>query len=73
MMFACLAVVCLQFIFFFHFNETYMNVLKDFVLTLMLCFSILYILVKLNEKQHLVNTLSGLDVIIKNYKLKLKN
>ena len=72
-MFACLAIVCLQLIFFFHFNETYTNVLKDFVLTLLLCFSILYILVKINEKQHLVNTLNGLDVIINNYKLKFKN
>jgi hypothetical protein len=73
MLFICLAVICLPLMFLFHFNDVYINALKDFVFTTLFCFSIIYIIIKSNEEKHLVNTLNGLDIIIQNYHYKFKN
>lgn len=72
-LFTCLALICMPIMLLFDLNDKYLNVLKDFVLTILFCFAIVYNLVKSYEKKHLVNTLNGLDVIINNFKLKYEN
>ena len=71
-MFTILALVCLPLMFLIDLNETYLNILKDFLFTFLFCLAIAYNLVRSYERKHLVNTLNGLDVIINNIKTKNK-
>ena len=73
MLFIFVAIICLPLMFLFHFNDVYINALKDFLLTTLFCFSVIYVIIKSNEEKHLVNTLNGLDIIIQNYHYKFKN